>query len=150
MVATAFIANHRSGSEAFAQVTGGERRIVATGVYGAAFEQNGAGSQHWAYRVWSDNAVEVKFLGTTGETYANDSGGLLITRLVQAPQVCGNCRVEGVWQTVDTGSPTFMSTDVDRTGQVDSGDIAQVLLDFNTTTDPTTPPPIDCTINAPR
>jgi hypothetical protein len=33
---------------------------------------------------------------------------------------------------------------------VDSGDVAQVLLDFNQTTDPTTPPPIDCNINAPR
>ena len=127
MVATAFIATHRGGNEAFAQVTGGDRRIVAQGVYGLA--------GHWGYRVWSDNITEVRWLGAS--TTVN--GCLQINT-----QTCS------AWQIVDSGTPSFVPTDLDQTGQVDAADIAQVLLDFNSTNDPTTPPPIDCNINAPR
>jgi len=50
MVATAFIATRHSGSEAFAQVAGGARRIVSAGLH----DFNG-----WtvAYCMWSDNSI---------------------------------------------------------------------------------------------
>ena len=141
MVATAFIATHRGGSEAFAQGTGGERHIVAHGVYqgGAPYPDGGFG--HWAYRVWSDNVTEVKYLGFVTTIFDSND------RPIAARLASG---VPGVWQIVDSGSPAFMPADVDRSGQVDSGDIAQVLLNFTETVDQTTPPPIDCNINAPR
>jgi hypothetical protein len=53
--------------------------------------------------------------------------------------------------TVDNGTSGFRPlTDVDMSGEVDGGDISQVLLDMNTTSEDFPPPPIDCTINAPR
>jgi hypothetical protein len=131
MVATAFIVSQRGG-EAFAQGTGGERRIVAQGAYGGD-------SYGWGYRIWSDNVTEVKYLGTLREVNGPDGGRIFL----------GGDR-KGYWQTVDTGTAAFFASDVDRSGSVDSGDISAVLLDFNQATDPTTPPPIDCNINAPR
>jgi hypothetical protein len=138
MVATAFIATHRGSGEAFAQGTGTERRIVAQGVYLDSNSQ--VGSSHWGYRVWSDNVTEVKFLGITR---VNSSGSPPTVRVNTSNYV-------GTWQIVDSGTSAFFASDIDRSGSVDSGDISAVLLNFNETTDPTTPPPIDCTINAPR
>ena len=138
MVATALIASHRSGSEAFAQGTGAERHIVAQGVYSHQGE-------HWGYRVWSDNATEVRALGVSATT--EDSPGDFLKTVASTPAQTG---WRSVWQVVDAGTPAFLPTDIDRSGQIDSGDIAQVLLEFSETVDQTTPPPIDCNINAPR
>jgi len=141
MVATAFIATQRGGSEAFAQGTGGERRVVAQGVYAASDPWGNVNNGHWGYRIWSDNVTEVRHLGFTDSRI--DSEGVLWARL--------NTEVwSSAWQSVDDGTVAFMPTDIDRSGQIDSGDIAQVLLNFNETVDQTTPPPIDCNINAPR
>jgi hypothetical protein len=50
---------------------------------------------------------------------------------------------------LDDGSSSPLRADVDQSRIVDAGDISAVLLDFgHETGDP--PPPIDCTINAPR
>jgi hypothetical protein len=138
MVATAFIALHRSGGEAFAQVTGGERRIVAQGVYG----DNGT---HWGYRIWSDNVTEVRALGNTFDLFYDlaPARRMLATNPSQTGWTSS-------WQAVDSGTTAFMPTDIDRSGQIDAGDIAQVLLNFNETVDQTTPPPIDCNINGLR
>ncbi len=138
MVATAFITAHRSGGEAFAQGAAGDRRIVAQGVYTSPWQY------HCIYRVWSDNVTEVKFAGS--DAYVQDSDGYAIGMRVDTSGFGSG----GAWQVIDAGTPTFMRTDIDISGNVDAGDIAQVILDFNTTTDPTTPPPIDCNINAPR
>jgi len=55
------------------------------------------------------------------------------------------------WQTFDHGTSGFRPlTDVDMSGETDAGDISQVLMDFNTRSEDLPPPPIDCTINAPR
>ena len=147
MVATAFIATHRSGGEAFAQGTETEPRIVAAGVYTGGNPWNGSygsGSEgHFAYRIWSDNSVQVKWLGVAIGTFDSQTG-------VTTVQVARQNLVQSFWHTVDDGTVAFRPTDIDRSGQIDSGDIAQVLLDFNETVDQTTPPPIDCNINAPR
>jgi hypothetical protein len=139
MVATAFIVSQRGGSEAFAQGTGTERRIVAQGVYGADV-YNLAVSASWAYRVWSDNVTEVKYLGI-GEWDVNN------TLSVRCTRYGGSL---GVWQVVDDGTSAFLQADVDRSTQVDAGDISAILLDFGNRNDETPPPPIDCTINGPR
>ena len=132
ILAATVVATHRGGSEAFAQGTGGERRIVAQGVCG-----NGS---FWGYRVWSDNTTEMKWFGWENQHLDTGVSAMRVER----------SGFTSTWQTVDTGTQTFFASDVDRSGSVDSGDISAVLLDFNETTDPTTPPPIDCTINAPR
>ena len=141
MVATAFIATHRGSGEAFAQGTGGDRRIVAQGVYGASTQNGYPG--HWGYRVWSDNVTEVKWLGNSrmvsvpDGTYRHDLGSF-------------SGLYSGNWQVVDAGTSAFYAGDVDRSGQVDTGDVSAVLLDFGNSNDEAPPPPIDCTINALR
>ena len=130
MVATAFITSHRGSGEAFAQVTGTERRIVSSGVH----QSNG---YLVAYRIWSDNAIDLRNLGYAGSEY---SVGQL-----------GFYRMNVPWFTADNGTSGFRPlTDVDNSGEVDGGDISAVLLDMNTRSDDLPPPPIDCTINAPR
>jgi hypothetical protein len=147
ILAATVVATQRGGSEAFAQVTGGERRIVAQGVYyggspgiGDGF---GNGDAHWAYRVWSDNTTEVRFLGATFTAF--DYWAQTWTISVQKSPA-----IVSPWGVVDTGTGAFLAADVDRSRQVDAGDISSVLLDFSASTDETPPPPIDCTINAPR
>lgn len=52
---------------------------------------------------------------------------------------------------MDNGTSGFRPlTDVDNSGEVDGGDISTVLLDMNTRSSDLPPPPIDCSINAPR
>jgi len=139
MVATAFIATHRGSGEAFAQGTGTERRIVAAGVYGT--------NPLVAYRIWSDNAVDIralKWLYNSGE-----KNGRQIVRWLDL--IKDENYTPHEWQTFDNGTSGFRPlTDVDMSGETDAGDISQVLLDFNTRSDDLPPPPIDCTINAPR
>jgi hypothetical protein len=149
MVATAFIASQRGGSEAFAQGTGTERRIVSAGVYqsgGPITSSSGINTAHFAYRIWSDNAIDVRLLGTV-EVWPNYNGSTADTtfRPPNASRPLAN------WTTLDNGTSGFRPlTDVDMSGETDAGDISQVLLDFNTSSDDLPPPPIDCTINAPR
>jgi hypothetical protein len=138
MLGTAFIATHRGSGEAFAQVTGGERRIVSTGVYGT--------NPLMAYRVWSDNGIDVRPLSWL-ENSSFGTGVLTRLRTVYEDTNFTIAR----WTTVDNGTSGFRPlTDVDMSGEVDGGDISQVLLDMNTRSDELPPPPIDCTINAPR
>jgi len=134
MVATAFIVSQRGGSEAFAQVTGGERRIVSTSVLPHGY-------QLFAYRIWSDNAIDIRYLGG----FANCTNGVRWEGLM-------GCNFTSFpWTTVDNGTSGFRPlTDVDMSGETDAGDISQVLLDFNTRSEDLPPPRIDCTINAPR
>jgi hypothetical protein len=139
MVATAFIAAHRGGSEAFAQVTGGDRRVVSS------FVREGPGSQNgmpvFAYRIWSDNAIDMRLLG--------------LARWADWPQNAYFSPTTGgdlaSWRTIDNGTSGFRPlTDVDMDGEVSAGDISNVLLDMGTRSDDVPPPPIDCTVNAPR
>ena len=122
------------GSQAFAQ-SSGDRHIVSASV-------NSVGSNNWAshfaYRIWSDNTIDIRSLGfsNTGET---DSKFFV--------QTTGNFLN---WRTVDNGLTSFVPADVDANGTVDSGDIGGVLLDMGNTQNGNPPPPIDCTINAPR
>jgi hypothetical protein len=140
MVATAFIATHRGGSEAFAQGTGGDRRIVSAGVYGT--------NPVTGYRIWSDNAIDVRPLAWLEN--AGDYNGRQILRWKTVAKDTQDYTPHG-WTTFDNGTSGFRPlTDVDMSGETDAGDISQVLLDFNTRSEDLPPPPIDCTINAPR
>jgi hypothetical protein len=142
MVATAFVATHRNGSEAFAQGTGGERRIVYANLL-----TNGAGC--FAYRVWSDNAIDLRPLGNFGQDWCSAVG--LYVPIFRPMSTLTSCGHPDGWRTVDNGTSGFRPlTDVDMSGETDAGDISQVLLDFNTRSDDLPPPPIDCTINAPQ
>jgi hypothetical protein len=141
MVATAFVATHRNGGEAFAQVTGGERRIVSAGVV-----TTGAGHFLTAYRIWSDNAIDLRVLGQASTGW-NPAVNPTAWEFWNNPGMA----VTAPWFTADNGTSGFRPlTDVDMSGEVDGGDISQVLLDMNTRSDDLPPPPIDCTINAPR
>ena len=146
MLGTAFIATHRGSGEAFAQVTGGERRIVSASVL-----TTGAGFV--AYRMWSDNAIDMRIIGTTGNRTCGTigSGGFYVPELRTTNQMGGCGMTEFPWVTMDNGTTGFRPvTDVDMSGMTDAGDISQVLLDFNSSSTDLPPPPIDCTINAPR
>ncbi len=141
IVATAFIATHRGSSEAFAQGTSVERRIVAAGVYDGMGD--GGGGAHWGYRIWSDNVTEVKYLGMTQR---GDDG----TGFPTGEFFVSQSYYFGHWQAIDDGTSAILRADVDQSRQVDAGDMSAVLLDFGSSTDETPPPPIDCNINAPR
>ena len=137
MVATAFIATHRSGGEAFAQGTGTERRIVGAGMYDGPSMSGYI--PHFAYRIWSDNAIDLRCLGVSSHGSSN-----AYFNIIEG----GNF---GSWRTVDNGTSGFRPiTDVDMDGEVSAGDISNVLLDMGTRSNDVPPPPIDCTINAPR
>jgi hypothetical protein len=129
------------GGQAFAQ-TGSERRIVSASVFLGGEYQNRF-SQKWGYRIWSDNVIEMKVL----------SVGYVITEFDQAIYVDQQINASSPfknWTQVDNGLTAFVSADVDANGTVDSGDIGGVLLDMGNTQNGNPPPPIDCTINAPR
>ena len=137
ILGAAVVASPRLGRAAFAQGTGTERRIVSTGVYTGG---GGDVSFHFAYRVWSDNTIDLRNLGTF------TCGALGVSNFYSP--ATGNFLG---WRTVDNGTSGFRPlTDVDMSGETDAGDISQVLLDFNTRSDDLPPPPIDCTINTPR
>jgi len=146
VVATAFIATHRSGGEAFAQVTGGERRIVSASVFPMTVAGLPGGQALVSQRTWSDNSVDVRILGMPN-TYGSGSQLSDQWQTASGYTSYGNCP----WRTLDNGTSGFRPlTDVDMSGEVDGGDISQVLLDMNSRSDDMPPPPIDCTINAPR
>jgi hypothetical protein len=152
ILGAAAISSHRLGGEAFAQGTGGDRRIVSAGVAWANV-WNGAGSSPRyepvlvAHRIWSDNAIDTRVLGQLGG-YVDSNGVFRDYWFTSGGQVSAPY---GVWRTLDNGTSGFRPlTDVDMSGETDAGDISQVLLDFNTSSDDLPPPPIDCTINSPR
>ena len=137
VLGAAFIASPRFGQQAFAQVTG-ERRIVSASVYAVG---TASSAMHFAYRIWSDNTIDIRNLGFSTSP-SNDPALSYFT----AP-TSGN--FVG-WRTVDNGLTTFVPADVDANGSVDSADLGKVLVNYGETQDGNPPPPIDCTINAPR
>ena len=141
VLGAAFIASPRFGQQAFAQVTG-ERRIVSASVYATGgVNNNGASiySGHYSYRIWSDNKIEIKFLGYTycDSYYSRYSKPT-------APYEFVN------WTEVDNGLTSFVPADVDANQSVDAADLGSVLSRYGETQEGNPPPPIDCTINAPR
>jgi hypothetical protein len=159
ILGAAAISSHRLGGEAFAQGTGGERRIVSASVLTN-------GGTLIACRIWSDNAIDLRPLGnlqlTSAQCYTNGGYGdvrnfyrLQTPDAIPANTSCpfsgAGSVLDGSWFTIDNGTSGFRPlTDVDMSGETDAGDISQVLLDFNTRSDDLPPPPIDCNINAPR
>ena len=142
-LAATVVAMHRGGGEAFAQGTGGARQIVSTSVYALSSGYNSSQiyASHYAYRIWSDNTIDIRCLGHSVGSASNQDHIFIVPSQ-------GNALG---WKTVDNGTSGFRPlTDVDMSGETDAGDISQVLLDFNTRSDDLPPPPIDCTINAPR
>ena len=123
------------GGQAFAQ-TGTERRIVSASVF-VGYN----GMEKWGYRIWSDNSIEMKVLAIS---YVSPPYTYLSNYPIQSNSPFAN------WTQVDNGLTTFVPADVDANGTVDSGDIGGVLLDMGNTQNGNPPPPIDCTINAPR
>jgi hypothetical protein len=145
ILGAAALTSHNFGTEAMAQGTGTERRIVSAGVY--ADGENNQG-HHWAYRVWSDNTVEVKWIGRHSASW--DGGSKYEVRLTRYHYASNYPPAISAWQIVDDGTNAYFRSDVDESRSVDAGDISAVLLDFGSTTDQIPPPPIDCTINSPR
>ena len=141
VLGAAFIASPRFGQQAFAQVTG-DKHIVSASVY-AQSVANGSSNMmtgHYAYRIWSDNTIDIRFLGSTNlNNFNGSSSNFLITQ--------GNFLD---WRTVDNGLTTFVPADVDANGTVDPADLGGVLIEMGNTQAGNPPPPIDCTINAPR
>ena len=139
VLGAAFIASPRFGQQAFAQVTG-DRHIVSASVYAIGnWASYNHVSAHYAYRIWSDNTIDIRNLGaswsdTSGNSnfYSYSAGNFLD------------------WRTVDNGLTTFVPADVDANGTVDPADIGGVLIEMGNTQAGNPPPPIDCTINAPR
>ena len=128
------------GGQAFAQSTG-DRHIVSASVNSSTLQTSGSGQfiVHTACRIWSDNTIDLKNLGMT------DNSSLLNSNFLTPTS--GNFLG---WRTVDNGLTSFVSADVDANGSVDSADLGKVLVNYGETQDGNPPPPIDCTINAPR
>ena len=140
VLGAAFIASPRFGQQAFAQVTGG-RHIVSASVNSVSFAGPMNPTEwHTAYRIWSDNTIELRHLGQT--TQDNMSG-----QLDWVTPTTGNFLG---WRTVDNGLTSFVPADVNANGTVDPADLGGVLIEMGNTQDGNPPPPIDCTINAPR
>ena len=138
VLGAAFIASPRFGQQAFAQVTG-DRRIVSSSVYAVGTVSS---SLHFAYRIWSDNTIELRNLGAFYIPYGSDvsESNLLVPST-------GNFLG---WRIVDNGLTSFVPADVDASGTVDPADLGGVLIEMGNTQEGNPPPPIDCTINAPR
>jgi len=144
VLGAAFIASPRFGQQAFAQVTG-DRHIVSASVYSQGgtvqvdkYHSAITWANHFAYRIWSDNSIDLCSLGST----ASDG-----SRVDYSPNILGNFTG---WQTVNNGLTSFVPADVDASGTVDPADLGGVLIEMGNTQDGNPPPPIDCTINAPR
>ena len=130
ILGAAALTSHKFGSEAMAQGTGTERRIVSAGLHDSF-------GYVMAFRIWSDNTIDLRNLGYAVEPKYGGGSQWWMT--------IGT----STWFTADNGTSAYLRADVDESRSVDSGDISAVLLDFGSTTD-NPPPPIDCTINAPR
>jgi hypothetical protein len=121
------------GGQAFAQSTG-DRHIVSASVFA------GSTVEKWGYRIWSDNVIELKCL-----TVTNWNGSSQINSYNLTP----NSPFTN-WTQVDNGLTAFVPADVDASQTVDASDLGNVLLNYGETQNGNPPPPIDCTINAPR
>ena len=141
VLGAAFIASPRFGQQAFARVQA-DRHIVSASVNSSQYPtaNDGQVTVHNAYRIWSDNTIELKNLGST-VSYSDPSNSYFTT-----PN-CGNFLG---WRTVDNGLTSFVPADVDASGTVDPADLGGVLIEMGNTQAGNPPPPIDCTINAPR
>jgi len=133
VLGAAFIASPRFGQQAFAQVTG-DRRIVSMG-----FCPN-ANNRLIPYRIWSDNVIEARCVGYVANGPFGDASTFI-------PNTTSNFQT---WLTVDNGLTSFVPADVDASGTVDPADLGGVLIEMGNTQEGNPPPPIDCTINAPR
>jgi hypothetical protein len=122
------------GGQAFAQ-TGTERRIVSASVFSKGTYEN------WGCRIWSDNVIELKLLQIS---YATPS-----SNYVNIVPIADNSPFKN-WTQADNGLTSFVPADVDTNGSVDSADLGNVLVNYGETQNSNPPPPIDCTINAPR
>ena len=149
ILGAAAISSPRFSDAAFAQGTGADRRVVSASVTVSPTNQANE-INVWAYRIWSDNSIDMRFLGRS-YTYSGGIGPSASWSQSHPDPNYPNSPQLGTWRTVDNGTSGFRPlTDVDMSGETDAGDISQVLLDFNTSSDDLPPPPIDCTINAPR
>jgi hypothetical protein len=124
------------GGQAFAQSTG-ERRIVSASV----LQQNYSG---WGYRIWSDNVIEMKCFGYQANGVIAGGYSYVDYRPTQSNSPFAN------WTQVDNGLSSFVPADVDANQSVDAADLGSVLSRYGETQEGNPPPPIDCTINAPR
>ena len=122
------------GSQAFAQSTG-DRHIVSASVFVA--DQN----EKWGYRIWSDNVIEMKCFN--GTVQHNSTGEVIVLSVTEGSPFKN-------WTQVDNGLTSFVPADVDASQTVDASDLGNVLVNYGETQNGNPPPPIDCTINAPR
>ena len=122
------------GGQAFAQSTG-DRRIVSASVFVSDYNEK------WGYRIWSDNVIEMKCFNGTFQQ--NSTGEVIVLSVTEGSPFKN-------WTQVDNGLTAFVPADVDTNGSVDSADLGNVLVNYGETQNSNPPPPIDCTINAPR
>jgi hypothetical protein len=147
ILGAAALTSHKFGSEAMAQGTGTERRIVSAGMIKVPTRYDRTGCGVVAYRIWSDNAIDLRGLGYLQASDAEYNPATLNISLAGSMSDLSLQQ----WTTVDNGTSGFRPlTDVDMSGETDAGDISQVLLDFNTRSEDLPPPPMDCSINSPR
>ena len=128
-----------TGGQAFAQ-TGTERRIVSASVLCSGRLDNNS-VVNWGYRIWSDNVIEMKCLSAS---YFNAGYGMIYDQPLVNNSYFKN------WTQVDNGLTSFVPADVDANQSVDAADLGSVLSRYGETQEGNPPPPIDCTINAPR
>ena len=127
------------GTQAFAQSTG-DRHIVSASIFVSDVNEK------WGCRIWSDNSIEMKCFGTSyhlNSPYTYDSKDVIVTSVTEGSPFKN-------WTQVDNGLTTFVPADVDANGTVDPADLGGVLIEMGNTQAGNPPPPIDCTINAPR
>ena len=138
---------------------------AARHIAGAAVGQDGArtivsanvimnGNYFIAWRMWSDNAIDVRLIGERSQFACGTigSGGYYVPTIRTAEEIgSGPCGYSYVWRTLDNGTTGFRPlTDVDMSGTVDGGDLGRVLDDWSERQDDFPPPPIDCNLNAPN
>ena len=142
--ASAVTAAHHIAGAAFAQ---DPRRIVSANVI-----MNG--NYFIAWRMWSDNAIDVRLIGERSQFACGTigSGGYWVPTIRTANEIgSGSCGYSYVWQTLDNGTSGFRPlTDVDMSGTVGGNDLAEVLNDWNEQQVDFPPPPIDCNLNSPN
>jgi hypothetical protein len=144
------------GNQAQAQ-TGSGRSIVSANVLLQ-------GSTCLAYRIWNDNTIELRPLGTISinskqcgwngrpqyyYSWSRPDSQWPTDPAEGCPTQPGDFW-DGSWRTVDNGLTTFVPADVDANQSVDAADLGSVLSHYGETQEGNPPPPIDCTINAPR
>jgi hypothetical protein len=126
---------------------GGVRRVVSANVI-----MNG--NYFIAWRMWSDNAIDVRLIGERSQFACGivGSGGYWVPTIRTAEEIgSGPCGYSYVWQTLDNGTTGFRPlTDVNMNGDVDGEDLGLLLADWGEKQEDTPPPPIDCDINPPR